>query len=94
MVLVRADPYVRCDVDGVSKRTTVIKKSQNPRWETLLHLLVPDQNARIRVKVVDDQVLGINDKLGSFEFSAKHLTAPQLWYGASNRYRGLRAGHC
>ena len=33
-----ADPYVRCDVDGISKRTTVIKKSQNPRWETLLHL--------------------------------------------------------
>jgi hypothetical protein len=72
-----ADPYVRCDVDGVSKRTTVIKKSQNPRWETLLHLLVPHHDARIRVKVVDDQVLGINDKLGSFEFSAKHLTAPR-----------------
>ena len=76
-MLVRADPYVRCDVDGVSKRTTVIKKSQNPRWETLLHLLVPHHDARIRVKVVDDQVLGINDKLGSFEFSAKHLTAPR-----------------
>ena len=29
------------------------------------------------MKVVDDQVLGINDKLGSFEFSAKHLTAPR-----------------
>ena len=65
-MLVRADPYVRCDVDGVSKRTTVIKKSQNPRWETLLHLLVPHHDARIRVKVVDDQVLGINDKLGEF----------------------------
>ena len=72
-----ADPYVRCDVDGISKRTKVIKKSQNPRWETLLHLLVPHHDARIRVKVVDDQVLGINDKLGSFEFSAKHLTAPR-----------------
>jgi hypothetical protein len=58
-----ADPYVRCDVDGVSKRTGVKRRTLQPRWEAAtFHLLVPHADARIRIRVVDDQVLGINDK--------------------------------
>ena len=55
---------------------------------------VNDLDTRVRLRVVDDQLLGINDKLGEFEFSVSHLMADKVMiHKQTHSPRGRRLKH-
>ena len=92
----KADPYVRIDVDGVVKKTAIARKTLKPTWSknNRFYLLVNDLDTRVRLRVVDDQLLGINDKLGEFEFSVSHLMADKVMiHKQTHSPRGRRLKH-
>ncbi|KAH8044110.1 C2 domain-containing protein [Aureococcus anophagefferens] len=89
-------PYVRIDVDGVVKKTAIARKTLKPTWSknNRFYLLVNDLDTRVRLRVVDDQLLGINDKLGEFEFSVSHLMADKVMiHKQTHSPRGRRLKH-
>ena len=86
----RADPFVRLDVDRQIRRTPIARKTLKPTWggpASTFQLLVADLDTRVRLRVLDDQLLGINDRMGEFEFSVSHLAASKVIMNARKHLR-------
>ena len=93
-----ADPFVELEVEGIERRTKVLRKTLRPRWMELLTFPIDDLDQTLRLECLDEDEMSAADFVGRAEISLRAEMTPdkefRAWRVLDRTPRpGSKSGH-